>query len=144
MHQRQIQEVIAGRPIVSVTSDTTITDATKLMTERKIGALLIVDDGSVEGILSERDILNRVVAGGLDPTATAVNAVMTHPVITVSPTTKAVDALRMMQENGFRHLPVCEGATPMGMVSLRDFLGPELAEAQDEIDFEHVIEEELW
>jgi CBS domain-containing protein len=144
MQQRHLREIIAGGKLVSVDGNTTVVEATRVMTQSRIGALVVMHGNSIEGIFSERDVVNRVVARGLDPKSTPVYDVMTRPVITATPETKAVDALRTMQENGFRHLPVCDDGHPLGVVSLRDFLGAEMAEVQDEISFEHAIEEELW
>lgn len=144
MQQRHLRDIIAGGKFVSVDGSTTVVEATRVMTESGIGALAVMNGERLEGIFSERDVVNRVVARGLDPKATAVHDVMTAPVVTADPGTKAIDALRTMQENGFRHLPVCDGDRAVGMVSLRDFFGAEMAEVQDELSFEHAIEEELW
>lgn len=144
MQQRHLREIIAGGKLVSVDGNTTVVEAARVMTQSRIGALVVMHGNNIEGIFSERDVVNRVVARGLDPKSTSVYDVMTTPVITAGPETKAIDALRTMQENGFRHLPVCDDGHPLGVVSLRDFLGAEMAEVQDEISFEHAIEEELW
>ncbi len=144
MHERRLSDVVGTRGVVSVESTAHVLDAARMMAKHEIGAVLVVADGKTAGIFSERDVLTRVVASQRDPAATRVAEVMTPALITASPATKAVDALRIMQENGFRHLPVCDGVRPIGMVSLRDFLGAEMAEAQDEVAFEHLIEEELW
>ncbi|RDD62021.1 cyclic nucleotide-binding/CBS domain-containing protein [Ferruginivarius sediminum] len=144
MQQRHLREIIAGGKLVSVDGNTTVVEAARVMTQSRIGALVVMHGNNIEGIFSERDVVNRVVARGLDPKSTSVYDVMTTPVITAGPETKAIDALRTMQESGFRHLPVCDDGHPLGVVSLRDFLGAEMAEVQDEISFEHAIEEELW
>lgn len=144
MQTRQLRDVIADGRMITVDGDATVVAATRLMTRNHVGALMVVNGQHLEGILSERDVVNRIVAEGLDPKSTSVYEVMTRAPVTASPETTAVDALRTMQENGFRHLPVCDGGRPVGMVSLRDFLGAEMAEVQDEVAFEHAIEEELW
>lgn len=144
MQTRHLRDIIGSGKMITVEGDATVVAATRLMTRNHVGALMVMNGQRLEGILSERDVVNRIVAEGLDPKSTSVYEVMTRPVVTASPGDKAVDALRTMQENGFRHLPVCDNGRPVGMVSLRDFLGAEMAEAQDEVAFEHTIEEELW
>ena len=144
MKQRHLRDIIAGGRVVSIDGAASVVEATRVMTRSRIGALIVVNGRRLEGVFSERDVVNRVVAAGLDPKSTSVADVMTAPAISVGPDMKAVDALRTMQENGFRHLPVVDGETILGMVSLRDFLGAEMAEVQDEMSFEHAIEEELW
>lgn len=144
MQQRRLSDVLDGSSLITVDGSTSVADAAKLMADRHIGAVIVMVGDRVHGIFSERDVVNRVVALSRDPAATQVADVMTTPVMTGLPETKAVDALRIMQENGFRHLPVCRDGRPLGMVSLRDFMVRELAEAQDEVEFEHAIEEELW
>lgn len=145
MHERRLRDVIKREQVVSVDGGSNVVEATKLMTRSGVGAVLVVNGSRLEGIFTERDLVNRVVAQGLDPKSTMVADVMTSSIHTATLDTKAVDALRLMQENGFRHLPICDDdRRPIAMVSLRDFLGSEMAEVQDEIAFEDTIERELW
>lgn len=110
----------------------TVRAACKLMAERKIGALLIVEANRIEGIFTERDALNKVLAASLDPDATPVSQVMVSNLQTIRSDKPLAYALYMMAEGGFRHVPVVdETGAPLGMVSSRDALG------QDMVDLEH-------
>lgn len=95
-------------------------DATRLMTEKNIGAVLIIAEGHVQGIFSERDLARRVVAQGLDPAATPVSQVMTHQVLCIDPKATAEEVLAVMTEKRLRHLPVREGDKLLGVISIGD------------------------
>lgn len=99
------------------------------MADNHIGAVMVVTDSNVEGIFTERDALNRVLAEGRDPHHTTLAAVMSAPLVTVTRETTAVDALRLMTEIGFRHLPVMDDDRLCGVISIRDFVGAELQAA---------------
>jgi CBS domain-containing protein len=133
-----------NRNLWGVGPESTVADAARLMRDHRVGAVLISEDGRLSGILSERDVTYRAVAAGLDPNTTAVSEVMTRNVITAGPETRAVNGLQQMAEHQIRHLPVVDGGSVIGIVSLRDFLAEELAQVQDEISFEGAIAEELW
>ena len=107
---------------------TSIREAARLMKQTKVGALLVVENGHLVGIFTERDALVRVLAEGLDPETTPLAAVMTLDPITVHPDQPFVSALHLMYENGFRHVPVVENGRPLRMVSARDALDLEAAE----------------
>ena len=107
---------------------TSVRDAARLMKQTRVGALLVVENGHLVGIFTERDALVRVLAEGLDPATTPLAAVMTLNPITIHPDQPFVSALHLMYENGFRHVPVVENGRPLGMVSARDALDLEAAE----------------
>ena len=107
---------------------TSVRDAARLMQQTRVGALLVVENGHLVGIFTERDALFRVLAEGLDPATTPLAAVMTLNPITIHPDQPFVSALHLMYENGFRHVPVAENGRPLGMVSARDALELEAAE----------------
>lgn len=107
---------------------TTVREATRLMKQTRVGALLVVEHGRLVGIFTERDALIRVLAEGLNPETTPLAAVMTLNPVTVHPDQPFVYALHLMYENGFRHVPVAENGRPLGMVSARDALELEAAE----------------
>jgi CBS domain-containing protein len=141
MPHRIIRDVIAGRALHTTPSRTTVADAARLMKKHVVGALLIVDDTHLLGIFTERDALFRVVAMDKDPKTTRVSAAMTKKPRTIEPDRPIGHALHMMFEGGFRHVPVVENGKPVGMVSARDALGPELVEFQAElVDREHIGE----
>jgi CBS domain-containing protein len=141
MPTRTIREVIESRKSVTTSSHTTVADAARLMKDHTIGALMVVDAGHLVGIFTERDVTYRVIAEGKDAKTTHVASVMTRKPRTIAPDRPLGHALHIMYEGGFRHVPVVEKGHPVGMVSARDALGPELIQFKDElIDREHIGE----
>ena len=120
MSSPAVQDLLADRPLRSVTGSSTVAAACHRMREHRVGALAVFDGMRLTGILSERDISVRVIAGHHDPMLTLVREVMTRQPRTVPAHTPASEALRIMLEGGFRHLPVTRGESVVGMVSLRD------------------------
>lgn len=128
MSTRKIRQIIAGRPVHSMPSSTTVAAAARRMTEQQIGALLVVDGGALVGIFTERDALGRVLARDVDPSTATLAQVMTAKPLTISADKALAHALIIMHENGFRHMPVVDGDRLAGVVSVRDALGDELSE----------------
>jgi len=116
----QIYDLIKGQRVHSVSPEHTVVEAARLMTEHNIGAVPVMHDSSLVGILSERDVMTRVVAAGRSPGTTRVSEVMTAGPRTVPPTETVENCVFMMREFGFRHLPVVEGQKVLGLVSVRD------------------------
>jgi CBS domain-containing protein len=104
------------------------------MAQEKVGSMLIVENGLLVGIFTERDVLNRVVAARLDPDTTTLATVMTKNPQTVKPDRPFSHAMHMMYEGCFRHMPVVEDGKPLGMISIRDAIGPELIEFESELE----------
>ncbi|MEM7224068.1 MAG: CBS domain-containing protein [Pseudomonadota bacterium] len=125
MALRTVDQLVTKSQVVSLPRDTSVRQASQVMAEHGIGALLIMEDDALLGIFSERDALTRVVAQGLDPDETSLAEAMTANPVTITPKTLAVDALRLMTEIGFRHLPIVEEDHVLGVISLRDFVGAE-------------------
>lgn len=123
-----IKSVIEPRKLVVAAPDTSVSEAARLMKEGKVGAVLVVEGGLLIGIFTERDALFRVMAGGLDPDSTLLRDVMTRDPTTVTPDESFGYALLLMHENGFRHAPVVEQGRPVGVVSARHALDPDLEE----------------
>jgi CBS domain-containing protein len=141
MPQRLIKTIIENQEIQSVQYTTTVSDAARLMKEKKIGALLVCENERLVGIFTERDALFRVTAESCDPKTTFLADVMTRNPQTIDPDKPLGQALYMMYEGGFRHLPVVVGGKPIGMVSARDALGPDLKEFVADMDQrEHIAE----
>jgi len=131
MPKRLISNILSGRTLITATGATTVRAACRLMAEKKIGALLIVEQGRIAGIFTERDALNKVLAAGLDPDKTVLAQVMVRDLQTIRADKPLAYALHMMAEGGFRHVPVVDAdGAPLGMVSARDALG------QDMVDLE--------
>jgi len=131
MQRRIVPDLVHDQILVSLPPSATVQDAARIMAERHIGAVLVAVDGRLQGIFTERDVLARVVAAGLDPNDTALGGVMTPNPDTVAPNDSALEALRRMSERGYRHLPVVDGERMVGIVSIRDLynaVNEELAE----------------
>jgi len=128
MFSQRVRSVMEKKKLVTAAPETSIDEAAKLMARRNVGALMIVEDGRLTGIFTERDALFRVMAKGLDTQTTTLADVMTAAPQTVDPNKTFGYALLIMHENGFRHLPVVENGTPIGIVSARNALDPDLEE----------------
>ena len=126
MPYRSIRTIIEPREIACAQSDLTVTEAARLMREKRVGAVAVVEQGKLIGVFTERDATYRVVADGRDPQTTRLAEVMTRDPRTIHPDRPFSDALHIMHEGGFRHVPVVEDGRPIGMISARDALGPEL------------------
>lgn len=144
MPTRIISNIIAGRPLVAGTSEMTVRAACCLMAEHKIGALLIVDNKRIAGIFTERDVLNKVLAGGLDPDTTQVAQVMVQNPQTIRADKPLGYALQFMVDGGFRHVPVVDANdAPVGMVSARDALGNDMVQLERDLKFREHLEENI-
>jgi len=126
MPYRSIRAIIEHQDLISVSGAMTVQEAARLMKEHHIGALMVVEEGKLAGIFTERDVVFRVVAEDRDPRMTRLADVMTRNPQTIHPDKPFPDALRIMYEGGFRHVPVVEDGRPVGVISARDALGPEL------------------
>jgi CBS domain-containing protein len=123
--QQTVETVMALKQhadvLITVDAGATVMDAVGALAEHHIGAVLIRnEDGLVDGIFTERDLLLRVVHAGLDPKSTPVSMVMTRDVRFVSPGTTVEAAMALMQLNRFRHLLVMDGPRVFGLVSMGD------------------------
>ena len=131
-----VQSILARKPqerptVITVTQRTTVRDASRLMAEHGIGGLPVVGEGGrVAGIFTERDLLRRVVALDLDPAETAVEAVMTSPVIVGTPSTPLDECASVMTSRRLRHLPIVEDEQLVGMVTIGDVLAQRLVEQE--------------
>jgi CBS domain-containing protein len=108
------------RDVISVFPDSTITEAARRMEEHNIGCVLVVKDGQAKGILTDRDIVLKVIAMGSDPTLTKTADVMQPHVISASPDTDILDASRLMTLHHVRRLPIQEAGQLLGIVSVMD------------------------
>ena len=126
-----------GHDVATVERDATVFDAIRVMNERRIGAVVVMHEGNIAGIFTERDVMNRVAGAERDPKKTKVHEVMTAKVaFCVQNTT--IDACRsVMARHKLRHLPVVEGGKLVGMVSSGDILAQELQESEETIKYLH-------
>jgi CBS domain-containing protein len=133
MARRIVPDVVRSQKLVYIGPTDFVRDAARLMRHRRVGSVLIMEDDKLLGIFTERDIVYRVVAEGLDPDLTPLAAVMTKNPDTIEAKATALDALKRMHERGFRHLPVIDDkGRVVGIVSRRDFYGEEKAALEAE------------
>lgn len=111
-----------GSEVVSVTGDTIVGDAVKLLAERRIGAVPVIDDARVVGIFSERDVIYAIGAEGAGVLDRPVRERMTSPALTVAPGDAVLGALSLMTARRIRHLPVVDGEAIVGFVSIGDLV----------------------
>ena len=133
MADRTVLESISRTHVVTTTAQSTVFEAACIMTRARSGSVLILDErGGPLGIFTERDLLNKVVSRSLDPAGTLVSAVMTRNPMTVPPGMSVCDAIMLMKERRFRHLPiVAASGKVVGMFSFRDASARELIDADD-------------
>lgn len=129
-----IRDLISNRTIHYVQPSQTVFEAASYMVDRNVGAVPVLDDTKLVGIFSERDIMRRVVTEGRDPLTTRIGDVMSTELRMVEPNASSEEAMCLMQTHGVRHLPVCEGRTLVGFLSLRDLLRCHLDEKSGEAD----------
>lgn len=117
-----IRGLIESKPgrLFTIDADRSVLDAARLMNEHRIGAVVVTESEGVVGILTERDVMTRVVASERDPSSTAVAEVMTERVLTCTPQTPIGEARQVMRRERIRHLPVTENSQLVGMVSIGD------------------------
>lgn len=120
MTRKIVPDVISGQTIFKVTPSETVRNAARLMREKKIAAVVVMEADKLVGIITERDMTARVIAAGANPETALCREIMTPNPDTLAPTDQASDAIRMMREHNYRHLPVVDGEKVVGMVSVRD------------------------
>lgn len=133
MQHRIVPDIVSGQELTTLTSDTSVRAATAIMAERGISAVMIGEADRLTGIFTERDLLRRVVAADRDPATTSLAQVMTPDPDTLRPDDTAAEALQRMRAKGYRHLPVVDGETIVGMVSIRDLFAVVLEEVEDDL-----------
>ena len=120
MQRKIVPNIVKRSLIATMTEDGSILEAAKIMAAKNIAAMIIVDDGGIKGIVTERDMTQRVLAEGIEPATTPIGSIMTQNPDTLSPDDSAGDALELMQSRNYRHLPVEEDGTCIAVVSIRD------------------------
>jgi CBS domain-containing protein len=140
MSNRQLGEMIRRQNPVTLPLAATVQQACRVMRDLRIGAILVTEsDGRLAGLFTGRDAVARVVAEALDPSTTTLGEVMTVQPDTLKPNGRAIEALRMMQDGGYRHLPILDGIEIVGIVSHGDFSGLERARLDDETGFWEIL-----
>jgi CBS domain-containing protein len=128
MFSERVGSLMERENLLTAPPETTVSAAALLMARRKVGAVMVTRDGKLVGIFTERDVVFRVIALDLDVKSTLLADVMTPSPVTIDPDKSFGYALLLMHKNGFRHMPVTEDGKPVGMVSARHALDPDLEE----------------
>jgi CBS domain-containing protein len=128
MFSQRIKSVMDRSKVLTASPDTSVVEAAKLMEQKSVSAVLVVSQDQLVGIFTERDAVFRVIARGMDVHTTPLGDVMTPSPVTVTPDKSFGYALLLMHENGFRHVPVVVDGMPVGIVSARSALDPDLEE----------------
>ena len=139
MTMRQMSEIVRNQQPLTLPASATVKQACQCMKERKVGAVLVTEDDRLVGIFTGRDAVVRVLAEGKSASRTRLAEVMTPGPDTMPPGKTAIEALRLMQDGGFRHIPVVDEGKVVGVVSKGDFRGVE----QDRLDEETGIWERI-
>jgi CBS domain-containing protein len=128
MFSQRVRRVMEQEKLLTAAPDVTVAAAAQMMVGSRAGAVVVVDGGLVVGIFTERDAVSRVIAPGCDPQTTSLATVMTAAPLTIGPDKTFGHALRLMHEHGVRHMPVVEDGRPVGIVTSRNAMDPELEE----------------
>lgn len=127
---KPVTELLKGRSnaLWHVRPQDTVFDALKLLAEHEVGALMVMEAGKLVGVISERDYTRKVALRGLNSKEIKVSDIMTRQVFVVSPSTRTRDCMALMSEKRIRHLPVVDGETVVGMISIRDIMDDIIAD----------------
>lgn len=136
MMRRVVPDVVSNQDLLTLPKTATVEQAAKHMAKRRVRSVLVVDEDQLVGVFTGTDLIERVIAVGKGPQATVLAEVMSPSPETIAPDRPAIEALRIMQAGGFRHLPVVHKNKLVAVLSRRDFI----REEEDEID----LEERLW
>jgi len=129
---RRIRDVLQSAVAVQLLPTATVLAAARLMAVRKQCAALVVSKQGLEGIFTEQDAVRRIIASGHDPAQTKLCDVMTEDPDTIGPDEPAIKGLQMMEDGGYRHLPVIRNGHILGVISRSDYLSDERAELESE------------
>ena len=144
MRHRTVRDVMNCGGICQQPPGASVRAACCLMAEHRCGSVLVVDRDRLVGIFTERDAVERVFAPGLDPDLTFLTEVMTVGPDTIGPNERVEDAIRQMDEFGYRHLPVVDGDRAVGVLSIRDLPIEDLAAMHAELESRRVFAEHAW
>ncbi len=128
MFNETIRNMLEARKFLTASPEETVTHVCKLMRAKKAGAVLVIMGGNLTGIFTERDVVFRVIAQDLNPEKTSLLKVMTPEPMALGPDKTYGHALLLMHENGFRHMPVVENGKPIGIISSRNAMDPDMQE----------------
>lgn len=144
MADRPVRDIVRCDATLRCGPTDTVAAAAAQMAEAGCGSILVCDGERLAGIFTERDLLCRVVAKGLDPAGTAVGTVMTVNPCTIAPDASVREAIRVMDEGSFRYLPVCSGEQIVAVISAKDLPYEEIGRMARALEQEHRLAERLW
>jgi CBS domain-containing protein len=140
---RPVRELVEDSDLVRCSPESSVAEAAAMMAEGRCGSILVIKGERLEGIFTERDLLNRVVAKRLDPAATPLAQVMTREPDTIAADAPLADVIRMMDEFSYRYLPVMEGGRIIGVVSTRHLPFTDVIEMASELAERHALTEHM-
>jgi signal-transduction protein with cAMP-binding, CBS, and nucleotidyltransferase domain len=129
----RVRDILHQQELFSVEEHQSVSEVARHMAELHVGAILVVRDGELRGVFSERDLLTRVVIAGMQPGTTPVAEVMSTNIRTIDESASLEDAMESMKTHGCRHLPVMRDNKVVGFLSMRDLMNHELAHKTEEI-----------
>jgi CBS domain-containing protein len=132
---KTVGDLVRGREVFFVTSDSTVLETVHHLVEKNIGAVPVLEDGRLAGIFSERDLMTKVIVKGRDPGKVSVGEVMTRDMIVARVDEPVESCEKRMSRARIRHVPVVEGDRMVGFISLRDLLEVEISAKSEEIQY---------
>ncbi len=139
---KTVKEILEAKShkLLSISPQTSVLDALKLMADKDVGALVVLDGDGLAGIFSERDYARKVILHGKSSKATPVSEIMTHKVVCVRPDQSVEECMALMTDKRIRHLPVLEGRQVIGVISIGDVVKEVISEQRFVIEqLEHYI-----
>jgi CBS domain-containing protein len=123
-----------GRELISIVQDASVFDAIRLMADRRVGSLLVMDSTDLKGIVTERDYARKVIIKGRSSESTQVREIMSTDLITATPQQSVNECMTMMTDKRIRHLPVVAGDEVVGLISIGDLVQAIISDQQEEIE----------
>jgi len=133
----RLKDILQERAWFSAEIGQSVAEVARVMAARNVGAILVLENGELRGVFSERDLMTRVVVAGLDPAQTRVEKVMSTHLSTIQETATIEEAMQLMRQSNCRHLPVMRGSQVTGFISMRDLMLFELERKTDELQHMH-------
>jgi CBS domain-containing protein len=132
---KKVSEILAhkGASVISVRPDTRVLDALKLMSERNIGSVMVMEEGVYRGLLTERDYARKVILKGKSSADTLVKDILTNDLPRINRDTSVDNCMKLMSDNNLRYLPVFDNETVLGIISINDVIKAVIANQQDTI-----------
>lgn len=134
---KTLGELVKTKPTYVVSRGQTVLEVVRYMTASKVGAVPVLDGDRLVGIFSERDLMTRCIAKGIDIAKTKIDDVMTRKVVLMESDDTYEDCMKIMKQESIRHIPVTEGDKLIGVASMRDLMEADVEEKEQKIDVLH-------